>query len=50
MKKEECKSDNCKSNKKKKIAIGAAIASIAALVGIGAAVKSKKSKRDKQAK
>lgn len=49
MKKEECNTA-CKDNKKKKIAIGAAVASVAALVGIGAILKKKKAKKDKQAK
>ena len=51
MKKEECVTEKCKnkSSKKRKFAIGAIIASAAALVGIGAVIKNKKSKKDKQA-
>ena len=52
MKKEECNTEKCKSSKgkKKKIAIGAAIAGTAALIGAGAVIKAKKNSRDKQAK
>lgn len=50
MKKEECVTEKCKkSGKKKKFVIGATIASAAALIGIGAIIKNKKSKKDKQA-
>lgn len=50
MKKEECNTSTCQKDKgkKKKIAIGAAIASVATLVGVGAIIKKRKAK--KQAK
>lgn len=52
MKKDECNTENCERNngKKKKIAIGAALASVAALVGVGAIIKKRKAKKSKQAK
>lgn len=50
MKEEENSLKNCKKGKKKKIAIGAALASVVALVGVGAIIKKRKSKKNKQAK
>lgn len=53
MKKEVCNEEKCKTKKvsnKKKIAIGAGIASVAALIGIGAFLKNKKTSKEKQAK
>ena len=51
MKNKECNTEKCKdNNRKKKFAIGAAIAGAAALVGIGAIAKNRKSKKEKQAK
>ncbi len=50
MKKEECNTGKCNNSKKKKFAIGAALAGAATLIGIGAIIKNKKAKKDKQAK
>lgn len=50
MKKEDCGKKECQNkSKKKKIAIGAALAGAAALIGIGTIIKKNKDKK-KQAK